>query len=593
MNRSLTTYAAAVGAVAIFSTANAGLLYEPDSYALQDNLVVNFDGIRNAGLLKAHDNNATKWKSIGRVPNDATLISKSGDTSAWVADGYHFAGGTLGKLKSNQNFGSQMTVQIVCDVRGSESSSTWPTFFGNPNDYANIYFSNKDTGLIHFKADRSTGLSGNARATVTASQITYLNAALDVPAHKQILVTSDSFVNGWKTGTITATNYVATQTWTFGSAGTDQNGYNQRYLVGTIKAIRVYDRVLSNAELAANRALDNIRFFTGIPVTNVVVATSIAGVEGNESSGVYAYDDSGYTFTAPQKATKDGVVYSCAGYTLETWNGSSWSSPVSYASCSCTATDTKAKVRLTWQWARAHAAVTTDLDPLFDNYVTDGLVFHLDGIRNVGADKPHDSSSSEWIDLAKGRIGSLQHDFVDFSTWTEDGYYFGGRSFAQFEPYLTGLTNTVTVQVVCDTTTNALAKFKTSRDPWVLWPNMVSLGDNDGLNIYYDMNRSTPYIPVFKSANGGNTYMPANIWEGRYVTAMRNGNKHYILQTTNIADAASVTHSQGNITTEYLRVGSGGSGIGKREQRWFLGTIKATGNNTRTHQYTQPGKLYG
>ena len=119
----------ALAGAAVAMNGIAGLLYEPDSYALQDNLVVNFDGIRNAGLLKAHDNNATKWKSIGRVPNDAALISKSGDTSAWVSDGYHFAGGTLGKLRSNQDFGSQMTVQIVCDVRGSESSSTWPTFF--------------------------------------------------------------------------------------------------------------------------------------------------------------------------------------------------------------------------------------------------------------------------------------------------------------------------------------------------------------------------------------------------------------------------------------------------------------------------------
>ena len=91
-----------------------------------------------------------------------------------------------------------------------------------------------------------------------------------------------------------------------------------RYLVGTIKAIRVYNKVLSNTELAANREIDEARFFTGIPVTNVVVATSIPGLEGNEGSGVYAYDDSGYTFTAPQKATKDGVVYSCTGYTLET-----------------------------------------------------------------------------------------------------------------------------------------------------------------------------------------------------------------------------------------------------------------------------------
>ena len=136
----------------------AGLLYEPDSYALQDNLVVNFDGIRNAGLLKAHDNNATKWKSIGRVPNDATFVAKEDDTSAWVADGYRFAGGAYGKLRSNQDFGGQMTVQIVCDVTGSDNTPSWPTFFGNTRDKANIYMGGtKSQGIVYFKADNSTG----------------------------------------------------------------------------------------------------------------------------------------------------------------------------------------------------------------------------------------------------------------------------------------------------------------------------------------------------------------------------------------------------------------------------------------------------
>ena len=579
MNRLLTTYAAAVGAVALFSTVNAGLLYEPDSYASQDNIVVNLDGIRNAGLLKAHDSGATEWKNIGRAANDATFTFKEGDTSAWVADGFHFAGGAHGTLKAKQNLGGSMTVQIVCDVIGAEQQviqnvSTWSTFFGPHNDKANIYIAGtKSEGLVNFKADDSTGLATGTRATVTCgNHICYLNAALNAGEGKQIITDAVSFETGWKQGT--GRNAVGSQNWMFGSGGASQAELDRRYLVGTIKAIRVYNKVLTDAELAANREIDEARFFTGIPVTNVVVETAVPGLGGNEG-GVFAIDASGYTFTAPQKATKDGVVYSCTGYTLETWNGSAWSSPVSYASCAYAATDTNAKVRLTWQWARAHAAVSTDLDPLFDNYVTDGLILHIDGIRNVGADKPHDSSSPQWIDLVKGNVASIQHDFADNSTWKDDGYYFGGRSFAQFKDGLTGLTNTVTVQVVCDVTTNSLVKFKTSRDPYVLWPNLVSLGDSDGLNIYYDMNGTDRYRPVFKNASGGNTMMQQHIWEGRYVTAIRNGNAKHILQTTSIADAASTTASQGNIPVDLVRVGGATSLVGSRQQRWFLGTIKA------------------
>lgn len=561
------------------TSARAGLLYEPGNYAAQDNLVANFDGIRNAGLLKAHDSAATTWKNIGRAANDAVFYAKSGDTSAWVADGYHFAGGAYGKLAFKQNFGNTMTIQIVADVKGSENSTSWPSFFGCAEDWANIYFSAKETGLIHFKADAITGLSSGNRANVTCgASVKYLNAALDSAQYKQIVTAADSFVNGWKTGSGGTQSAPGSLNWYFGSCGSSQSALDARYLVGTIKAIRVYNKVLSNAELAANRVIDEARFFAGIPVTNVVVETAVPGLEGNEG-GVFAIDAAGYTFTAPQKATKDGVVYSCTGYTLETWNGSAWSAPVSYESCSFTATDTSAKVRLTWQWARAHAAIPTALDPLFDEYVTDGLILHIDGIRNVGADKPHDSSSSQWLDLVKGNVASFQHDEPDASRWLDDGYYFGGRSFAQFFNAIPNLTNMVTVQVVCDTTTNALHKLKTSANPNVLWPNLVSSADNDQLNIYYDMNGATRGRLTFKNANGGNVNLANNAdkdaWEGRYATAIRNGTKNYILQTTNIADAVSINAASANIALGTMRVGSAGAALTTRNQRWFLGTIKA------------------
>ena len=558
----------------------AGLLYESGNYAAQDNLIVNFDGIRNAGLLKAHDSAAETWKNIGRVANDAVFTAKSGDASTWVADGYHFAGGAYGKLKFKQNLGNAMTVQIVADVKGTECSTSWPTFFGCSEDWANIYFSAKDSGLVHFKADAITGLSAGTRANVTCGvNVKYLNAALDSANHKQIVTDVDSFVTGWREGSGGTQTAPGSLNWFFGSCGNSQSALDARYLVGTIKAIRVYNKVLANTELAANRVIDEARFFTGIPVTNVVVATAIAGLEGNEGSGAYAYDEDGYTFTAPQKATKDGVVYACSGYTLETWNGTGWSAPLKYQSTSCSLSDTAAKCRLTWQWQRAHAEVPVALDPLFDDYVTDGLILHLDGIRNVGADKPHDWMSPQWIDLVKGNIASFQRDEADASTWMDDGYYFGGRTFAQFVNALSGLTNTVTVQVVCDTTTNALHKLKMSTTPYVLWPNLMGTGDNDQLNIYYDMNGEARSRLTFKNANGGNTDLAngaaKDAWEGRYVTAIRNGTKNYILQTTAIADAASGNAASADISANTLRVGSAGSTLSKREQRWFIGTIKA------------------
>ena len=253
-----------------------GLLYEPSCYVAQESLALNLDGIRNVGALKAHDSAATEWKDLSHTANNAVFIAKEGDASAWTADGYHFAGGCYGKLKSAQDFGDAITVQIVADVTRSDSTTTWPSLFGNWNDRLNIYCNGND---VLFKADHSTGLSWTSRSKLTSWGGKYLNAALDAVAYKQILVQTASFQTGWVEGSKSEKASVGSQQWSFGSAGNggnfDQSNLDARYLVGTIKAIRVYKKVLSNTELAANRAIDEARFFAGIPVTNVVVATAV------------------------------------------------------------------------------------------------------------------------------------------------------------------------------------------------------------------------------------------------------------------------------------------------------------------------------
>ena len=542
-----------------------GLLYEPSCYVAQGNLILNLDGIRNVGALKAHDSAATEWKDLSHTANNVEFIAKEGDASAWTADGYHFAGGSYGKLMSAQDFGDAITVQIVADVTRSDSTTTWPTLFGNWNDRLNIYYNGND---VLFKADHSTGLSWTSRSKLASWGGKYLNAALDAVAYKQILVQTDSFQTGWVEGSKSDKASVGSQQWSFGGAGNggnfDQSNLDARYLVGTIKAIRVYKKVLSNTELAANRAIDEARFFAGIPVTNVVVATSVPGVEGNESSGAYAYDEFGHTFTAPQRMVKDGVSYVCAGYTLERRNGTAWDPAQLFAGTAYTSADTNACVRLTWQWRATGGVAGADLDPLIDDYVTDGLLLHVDGIRNVGADKPHDNAASEWVDLVGGKVASFYHDADDASAWREDGYYFGGTSFAQFTAQMTGLTNTVTVQVVCDAVPSQLKRT-------VTWPNLVGCNDWDSCNVYYNTSGQL----TFKNAGGGNVYLSSDAWLGHYATAIRAGTTNYITQGTTLAGAVKKETAQGNISTVTVRIGSAGSTLDKRQDRWFTGVIKA------------------
>ena len=66
-----TIMAACMGA----RVACAGLLYEPSSYAAQGNLILNLDGTRNVGALKAHDGAATEWKDLSHTANNAVFIA--------------------------------------------------------------------------------------------------------------------------------------------------------------------------------------------------------------------------------------------------------------------------------------------------------------------------------------------------------------------------------------------------------------------------------------------------------------------------------------------------------------------------------------
>lgn len=119
---------------------DAGLLYEPGNYAARGSLILQLDGIRNVGMLKAHDNTAKTWTDLA-AGNVATFgnVTGSGVTSEWAADGYVFGGGEYGILAKTVDPANVFTVQIVCDVKPSEQESNYPSLFGAADDKCNFY----------------------------------------------------------------------------------------------------------------------------------------------------------------------------------------------------------------------------------------------------------------------------------------------------------------------------------------------------------------------------------------------------------------------------------------------------------------------
>ena len=105
--------------------------YDADSY-VQGGLLLNYDGIRNAGLDAPHSTNATTWANLGSLgsSHDATKThinqNKNGE---WSAKGFDFRGADYFKAAGTADFGRHFSAQVVTDSSVSWRSTyklEWP-----------------------------------------------------------------------------------------------------------------------------------------------------------------------------------------------------------------------------------------------------------------------------------------------------------------------------------------------------------------------------------------------------------------------------------------------------------------------------------
>ena len=438
--------------------------YDADAY-VQDGLVLNYDGIRNVGLDQEHSYDTTTWVNLGSggSANNATAWSRntSNTSTSWTKNSILYGEWTDSGFSFNQRSrweipGSfsldQFTVQLVTDItraNAQDSSGRMYAVFGNGNN-SNSQAAWKTLGVATLK---SVGYGNgmyfpmdnwgySKRPSIPDATVKYFTGAQDTSAAYAVSGTDLSAATTANYGYISGRTVSGPVSFTGICLGSNGNG--SQSLTGTIKNFRLYpNRVLSTDELIWNRAVDETRFFGAaplmeIPVTNVVVAS--AG--GNEPIGNYAVDASGHAFTAPATRIDDGLEYALDGYAVETWDSATgtWGEPVDYQGASYSATDS-GKVRLTWKWHATTGLLTRWNDAAHDigDYVQDGLVLHFDGIRNVGADAPHDDAAVVWKNIAPGGGYDLlayhytgsgrAYGFADADTnsyWTADGFHFSG-----------------------------------------------------------------------------------------------------------------------------------------------------------------------
>ena len=355
-------------------------------------LIAYWDAIDNVGT-GVHDPSATTWKNLGSGGATYDLTVKD---AVW-RDGNSLSNGINTLAAYGSTSISYVTSEFAIEnynVGGEDGNSRW-VFCNGISTYGVGAYCVLCPSVTMFQ-------NGWETAAMTLHRTGFHVLAWEGEGKTHyvdgVSVATNRAANGWGTG---------------GGNGYDGKmflGVNTANMIrgfhGKYHSIRLYDRVLSAAEIAHNRMVDEVRFAnsSAVPTSGVVVVAShVAGLEGREPNGLYAPD--AWTFSAGA-ATKTvrGVEYECSGYTLETWDASAsvWCAPVTCSGNTYTSPSgiEFASVRLTWLWTPVHG-LRTAADYAVADYVPVGLIAQWDAIDNAGTGV-HDASATIWKNLGAG-----------------------------------------------------------------------------------------------------------------------------------------------------------------------------------------------
>ena len=498
---------------------------------VQSGLVLHFDGIENAGAEVAHDGSAVEWKDLSSNGNHAQFKKISEDTTgAWLDNGFRFDGKCLFVTGTNLDIAPELkaTVQTVSEYSSEEQRASYVVEENGKTLKYNFYpsiFGTGEKGFTLFCESTGKHLYFDTTQSSVANCWSWPGryATAVYNAGTGYVFQSVTPVAELLPGT--SSTAIGAKQWSIGCGTGAHTGRSTYFsMIGTVHAVRAYNRILTDDELKWNRIIDDYRYFgvatECLPTNAVVVVSETAGCGGAEPGGIYL--PSGWTFASTSGVKTIGEKdYEVCGYVLETWDeaAKSWTDPVTNlqsASWMSPVSGTWPSVRLTWITRIVRGVVAV---PDVGDYVQDGLVLHLDGYRNVGADVPHDATSTRWVDLAGGNAADITHHSPDSSQWTDDGYFFDGNTVAIMNNDIT-LFTTVTVQVACGNidTSAQTAKF----------PSIMGLtSTRDSLNIYWNSVQEYWYLKVGDNIAGGKRN-----WDGDYLSAICTGEKKSFFDTS-------------------------------------------------------------
>jgi len=524
---------------------------DADDY-VHGGLLLGLDGIRNAGLGVAHNDSATTWANLGSIGGNATPETfDAALPGAWTAKGYRFNGGNC-FVTPTLHLSRQVTVQLVTDYNESLQTATsqWPSPFGTNtgSDNFNIYAYRKyatDRGdLLRFNPNGYFG--GYSETDYLLWDGRFINALVDYNRISMVNSAAPTWVNR------TFKNDIADYSYCIGTAWTAASARASRSFSGLIHAVRLYDRVLTEAEIAQNMEIDNIRFYAGAGrysgsnLVEVAVESPGGVVTVDEKGGwILRGDDASKTFTAPATVTVGNNTYSCTGYRLETWNAAKrmWESPVETASAMMAElSSANTNRRLTWLYALT-AGIRSAADYDVGDYVQKGLVANYDGIRNLGPGNGHATMAQRWRDSSYRDVPMIAASNSAHRAWVGFGHHFTAAEenfFEMTEPISLGQNGTV--QGVLDVSTAAQT---------TSYPLFFGFGYVD-FSFFTRSNNKQRLESKYNTWIGGNLYVTE--WEGKYFTWMLDANTHWFIQGTD-SGAGTARTLNGGIPEKKFAIG--------------------------------------
>ena len=410
---------------------------------VQDGLVVQWDGVENAGV-GLHEDSPSAWVDIVggleiAIPEWVTVES----------NGFYSVSSTASRtcptISSISGLGNDVTIEVVAE------RVMWrdKTNYGNlqpviTSPYAKFGYRQDSTAGVFYQlpigSNNTLWLYTSTSGSFDVSECHTYTARVTMPKDESnTLLVDAATVPGWAKEGNDGLPVNPPTNWTFFSA--------PRADV-RIHAIRVYNRKLTDAEVTANAAVDHVRFVEG-KISGGGLKSALENVSTNSADLVWSYVSVGESVPLAtvrfvsgfEPDLSDGVARSLGAIPANTVV----TSAVSFVRTTATywrleAEDTNGKSYVT----------ATKTVPYFSldstSYVSSGLVAQWDGVENAGRGV-HSDSPTVWKDL----VGSNDITLPAWVSATAKGMDSVGSSESRTYPELASIAgldgDDVTIEV--------------------------------------------------------------------------------------------------------------------------------------------------